>query len=329
MYSVSGNLASNKLVNAGAASGDLSHLGVRRQPGTTAIKINLYNGLEAGAVLEAIAAMRAGDAVECFMVGDSYLMTHLGYPSTRLDTKEQQDWFLNVMISLVGEVARALAPLHGTRRPFLLADLPDGAAVTTAKCLAAAERMVAAGAEAIKLEIVSPESLGMLEALARRGYTVLAHIGYTPQDGANRRHGDSVGEALELFGQARAARDHGACGLTLERVSEPVNRTLCQVRPGALPIYSIFSGRAAGGGQSLNVWDAVFLPDVARRYFPPTATLPRSAYPEGYTAPVIQDHMTRLLAATLRGEFPLSPPTRLAAQDIELLLDIDPWQSVR
>jgi ketopantoate hydroxymethyltransferase len=266
------------------------------------------------------------------MVGDSYLMTHLGRSSTQLDAREHE-WFLNVMISLVGEVARALAPvapvapLKGARRPFLLADMPDGAAATPARCLAAADRLAAAGAEAFKLEITSRESLGVLEALARHGHTVLAHIGYTPQDGTNRRYGDTVAEAQDLFAQARAVRDHGACGMTLERVSEPVNRALSRVRPGALPAYSIFSGKAPGGGQSLNVWDAVFAPDVPRRYFPPTSTLARSAYPHGYTEPVIRDHMVKLIHATLRGEFPLSPPTQLAAGDVEALVELDPWQA--
>jgi len=130
-----------------------------------------------------------------------------------------------------------------------------------------------------------------------------------------------------MFGYARAARDHGACGLTLERVSEPVNRALCQPRANALPIYSIFSGKAAGGGQSLNVWDSVFMPECPRRYFPPTATLTRAAYPTGYTEAVIREHMIRLLELTLRGEFPLSPPSQLSAQEIEGLLEIDPWQA--
>lgn len=328
---MSGNLMINSLAAGNLTSGNPRHLGVTRarQTAPVAIKINLYNALEAAAVLEAIAATRSAEAVECFMVGDSYLMTHLGNASTQLETRAQQDWFLNVMISLVGEVSRALAPLHTARRPFLIADLPDGAATTPARCLAAAERLAAAGAEAYKLEITSAGSLAVLEALARSGYAVLAHIGYTPQGGTNRRYGDTLDEARELFTYARAARDHGACGLTLERVSEPVNRALCHPRPSALPIYSIFSGRAPGGGQSLNVWDSVFLPECPRKYFPPTATLTRASYPTGYTEAVIREHMTRLLAATLRGEFPLSPPTQLSAVDVASLLEIDPWQTVR
>jgi len=327
---MSGNLMTNNLTADNLTIGNPRHLGVTRaqQTAPVAIKINLYNALEASAVLEAIATTRSAEAVECFMVGDSYLMTHLGHASTQLETRAQQDWFLNVMIALVGEVSRTLAPLKTTRRPFLIADLPDGAATTPARCLAAAERLAAAGAEAYKLEITSKGSLAVLEAMARSGFAVLAHIGYTPQDGTNRRYGDTVDEAHELFRYARAARDHGACGLTLERVSEPVNRALCHPRPSALPIYSIFSGKAAGGGQSLNVWDSVFVPECPRRYFPPTATLSRSSYPAGYTEAVIREHMTRLLAATLRGEFPLSPPTQLSAGDVEGLLELDPWQTV-
>jgi hypothetical protein len=157
---------------------------------------------------------------------------------------------------------------------------------------------------------------------------VIAHLGYTPQDGVNRRHGDTLDEAIELFRQARAVRDLGACGLVLELVCEPVNRALSDSRGPAFPIYSVFSGRARGGGQSLNVWDAVFLPEQGKRYFPPTAQAPRSAYPGAYTAAVIEERMTSLLELTLRGEFPLSPPSRLSDHELDVLAQIDPWDAM-
>jgi ketopantoate hydroxymethyltransferase len=293
----------------------------RRARDVVGLKINLYTAVETSAALRAIAAV--DPHVECFMVGDSYLMTHLGRASTSLPTRAEQDWFLRVLAIQLAEVATVLQTVPAPRRPLLIGDMPDGATESTSHALHAAECLAAAGADIVKIEVTSARVLPMIESLVDHGHAVLAHVGYTPQDGANRRYGDTPAEALELFRRARQLRDLGACGLVLERVSEPVNQSLCE--HAALPIYSIFSGRARCGGQSLNVWDSVFIPDGGGRYFPPTASEPRSAFPAVYTASLIEERMTSLIRLTMRGDFPLSPPSRLSTRDVALLRSIDPW----
>jgi ketopantoate hydroxymethyltransferase len=299
----------------------------RQRPAEVGLKINLYNGAETEAVLRAVDEAGAADSVECLMVGDSYLMTHLGRPSTRLADTAEQAWFMDVIVALVGEVAAVLQRVRGPR-PFLMGDMPDGTTDSPRVALAAAERLLAAGAESIKVEINAPRTLDVLEALAVRGIAVVAHLGYTPQDGARRRHGDTVDDALALFEQARQVRDLGAAGLVLEMVGEPANRALCGSPRAELPIYSVFSGQAPGGGQSLNVWDSVFLPAAGKRYFPPTAELPRAAYPEAYTVPRITEHMAKLMRLTLGGDFPLSPPSALSDADLAALARLDPWDDL-
>jgi ketopantoate hydroxymethyltransferase len=285
------------------------------------LKINLYTAVETEAVLGAIAATGAGDRVECVMVGDSYLMTHLGRASTSLASRTEHEWFLGVLEERLAEVAAVLRCVSAP--PVLIGDLPDGSAETPDRARRAADRLLAAGADVVKLEIASPAALDALSGMTRSGYGVIAHVGYTPQDGINRRYGDTLDEALELFATARRLQSLGACGLVLERVSEPVNQALA--RSATLPLYSIFSGRAVGGGQSLNVWDAVFLPDRPGRYFPPTAVLPRSAFPGAYTHALIEERMGGLIRLTLDGEFPRSPPSRLSPEELALLARIDPW----
>lgn len=292
------------------------------------LKINLYKDCEVEALAVALnhLPIRKGCRIETIMVGDSYLMTHLGRSSTRLATRDEQRWGLEIMLAQVNEVREAMDRyLADHRRPYLIGDMPDGAATTPEIALIGASRMLEAGADVIKLEIVSDDSLRALEKLVRCGVPVVAHVGYTPQCGENRRYGDTLEEARVVFGTCRTVRDLGACAVTLEMVSEPVNRALSVCSANSLPVYSIFSGKARHGAQSLNVWDSVFLAASGRKYFPPTAEYPTCRYPEVYTPEVISRTLTRLLELTIAGDFPLSPPSRMNEIERARLRALDPW----
>lgn len=296
-------------------------------PGTVGLKINLYRAGEVAGLAQALCEPDlAGCPVESVMVGDSYFMTHLGRPSTRLDGPGEQEWGLRILTRLVAEVREAMDALLPPRRmPFLVGDLPDGAGDSIDRMLAAADRLLAAGADTVKLEAGTPGALACVEAAARRGIPCLVHLGYTPQRGLLARRGDTLEEAGDLFGEARAARDAGACALVLEMVSEAVNAALSAPSPAGVPVYSIFSGRAAHGGQSLNVWDAVFRAGRGQRYFPPTGVLDPDADRAAYRPDLISACLARLLRLTRDGAFPLSPPCRLDARAQAALASLDPW----
>lgn len=301
-----------------------------RHPSSIGIKVNLYRDFEVAALAAATAEAELADCpLECVMVGDSYFMTHLGRPSTALATAGDQAWGMDVLVSLVAEVREELErSFAGRPRPYLLADLPDGAATTAAGAVVSGERMVEAGADAVKLELAGEASLAAVEALSDRGTPVVAHLGYTPQSDRLARHGDSLASALALFALARRARDAGAGAIVLEMVSEAVNRALSAAagsRGGSLPTYSIFSGRAPYGAQSLNVWDSVFRPAKAGRSFPPTARHDAATERHLYTGPRIATSLSRLLRMTLAGEFPPSPRSRLGPDELDRLRRTDPW----
>ncbi len=298
-------------------------------PARLGLKVNAYRAFEVEAVAQALRAPDlAGAPLECLMVGDSYFMTHLDRPSTALADPAEREWALATLVALVAETRASLDALFAAEaRPFLLADLPDGATSDPGTALAAADRFAAAGADAVKIEVNDAGELRCVEAVAATGLPTLAHLGYTPQRGSLRRHGDSVAGALELFAQARQARDAGACALVVEMVSEAVNHALSRRRPDALPIYSVFSGRAPWGGQSLNVWDAVVRPAGGGRYFPPTSVITAAEALASYTRDLIADRMRELIRLTLAGWFPLSPRTGLGARDAALIADIDPWSA--
>ncbi|MFE0878080.1 3-methyl-2-oxobutanoate hydroxymethyltransferase [Streptomyces smyrnaeus] len=296
-------------------------------PAQLGLKINVYRDYEVEGLARALCTPDLADSpVECVMVGDSYFMTHLGRPGTAMTGPAEEEWALATLVGLVGEVRGAMdKEFPEDRRPFLLSDLPDGTTRNAHRALAAADRFTAAGADAVKIEVSCEDDLRCAEAVAATGTPTLVHLGYTPQRSALGRHGDDLETAFELFAWARRARDAGACGLIVEMVSEPVNQALSRPDGKGLPIYSVFSGRARWGGQSLNLWDAVVRPARASRYFPPTAVIDAADVATAYGPELIADRMRELIRLTLAGWFPLSPRTTLGHRDTARIADTDPW----
>jgi ketopantoate hydroxymethyltransferase len=300
----------------------------RALPTRPRLKINLYKGIETEAVADAAAALAAtsGESgIDCLMVGDSYLMTHLGGSPTRIGDPVEQRRVLALLIGLMAEVRRARDACFGPSGPWLMADFPDGSAGEVESARRSTDAMAGAGAECVKLELGNEAAFAVLERLSAKGVPVAAHIGYTPQARLNRRYGVNGQEAAALFAEARRARDAGAVALVLERVTNAVHERLAAPAADALPVYAIFSGAVPGTGQSLNIWDAVVRPDFAAKAFPPTASLTRADYPAGYTRAVIARHIQELMRLTLEGEFP--PPERkpLAAEDLAVLDALPVW----
>jgi ketopantoate hydroxymethyltransferase len=295
-------------------------------PAQTGLKINLYRAVEVEGLAVALDTLAAEQPpVECVMVGDSYFMTHLGRSTTALNGEAEREEGLDTLVGLVTEVRGAVeANFSPKSRPFVLADLPDGTVDTPAGARAAAGRFFAAGADAVKIEFSGPVARDCITAVTSDG-AVFGHLGYTPQSGTLRRHGNSPTEASQVFAQARQIRDAGACGLIVEMVSEPVNQALSRPDARALPVYSIFSGRARWGGQSLNAWDAVVKSPRPARHFPPTAVIDRSEVPEEYTAKLIGDRLAELMQMTLSGWYPRSPRTSMSESEVDRLAEAGPW----
>jgi ketopantoate hydroxymethyltransferase len=296
-------------------------------PAHLGLKVNLYRDSEVMGLARALTHNDLrGAPLESVMVGDSYFMTHLGRPSTRLVDADERRWGLETLTALVAEVRSAInAYLPEERLPYLIGDIPDGSASDPDVMLRAAELFLAAGANAIKLEAGTSEAMICLEAAVHRNIPSILHLGYTPQTGSLARYGNTTYQAFQIFSAARRARDAGASAIVLEMVSEPVNQALSAPNRASIPIYSIFSGRAPFGGQSLNVWDATFRPKAPRRFFPPTAILDPDEDRETYTPDLVADCMERLIRLTLNGAFPVTPSTRMSYAEQQALLEIDPW----
>lgn len=194
---------------------------------------------------EKIAALTAYDyptarlldeaGLDLILVGDSLGMVVLGYPDTTSVTLED-------MIHHTGAVAR------GVRQALVVADLPIRTYETVEQALASATRLVAAGAQAVKIEGGRNRS-PQIQALADAGIPVLAHIGMLPQrvreEGGYRIKGRSEAEAEDIRRDARAVQEAGAFAVVVETVIAGLAAEI--TRELAIPTISIGSGEECDG----------------------------------------------------------------------------------
>ena len=296
------------------------------------LKINLYTANEVFALSAALSQLKLPKTspVESLMVGDSYFTTHLNRPTTALKTEFEKKEGLAIMLRQIKEVSTAMqASFDKKDSPYLIGDMPDGSYDSPSIALRTAEAMCYHGANVIKLEITSKANLFVLEALTANGFVVMGHLGYTPQTSKLFRYADTLASAIELLDMVRHVHDAGAKALVIEMVSETLNQRLCLPESAkAMQIYSIFSGKAKFGGQSLNVWDSTIRPKQASRYFPPTAHINYEQYPDKYNQGTIVPALTELIRLTLAGDFPLSPQSKLTHTQKEQIISINPWEKL-
>ena len=159
-------------------------------PTISRMKINLYKGFEVEGVAQAyykIKQMKNYCPLECIMVADSYLMTHMGRDSTKLSSQKEKDEFFQTMLDLIRDVHQARnRTFRAEDRPFILGDMPDGATDSTMAVVKAGVEMMEAGSDAVKVEVSDENGYEIVSALSEMGIPAIAHIGYTPQKVENR-----------------------------------------------------------------------------------------------------------------------------------------------
>ena len=217
--------------------------------------------------------------IDVLLVGDSLGMVVLGFPDTTSVT-------LDDMLRHTGAARR------GTRRALLLADLPSHTYDSPAQALASARALVAAGADAVKLE-GGRAILSQITAILAAGIPVVGHLGMLPQhvveEGGYRKKGKSQDEADNLLADASALDEAGVCAIVLESVVPAVATTI--TRSISCPTIGIGSGRATDG-QVRVIHD---LTGAFPWFRPPFA----ECYHD--TAATIQDAARRFLASLTSG----------------------------
>ena len=199
--------------------------------------------------------------IDIILVGDSLGMVVLGYPDTT-EVKFEE------MLHHTRAVAR------GVKRALLVADLSIDTYDTPEDAVANAQRLVDAGAQAVKLE-GGASHVVQIEAIVRHGIPLMAHIGMLPQsvrkEGGYRVKGRSAAGAEVLLADARAVEAAGAFSVVLEIVAAETARQITEAI--AIPTIGIGSGEHCDG-QILVTHDLIGLyPWFTPKFVSPAASV--------------------------------------------------------
>lgn len=206
------------------ASEKAASLAARKQTGPPVSMLTAYDYPTARLFDEA--------GVDALLVGDSLGMVVLGYPDTTHVTLDQ-------MIHHVAAVARAKP------RALVIGDLSIGTYPDPATALANARRLVAAGADAVKLE-GGVRQADKVRAIVGAGIPVCGHLGMLPQrvleEGGYKKKGRTPEQSAALLEGARALVDAGVFAIVLESVIPATAARLT----AQLPVPTIGIGCGAG-----------------------------------------------------------------------------------
>jgi 3-methyl-2-oxobutanoate hydroxymethyltransferase len=195
--------------------------------------------------------------IDLLLVGDSLGMVVLGFPDTTHVTLEH-------MIHHTAAVARAKP------KALVLGDLPIHTYDEPVQALASAQQLIAAGADAVKLE-GGEEKAATVQALCDAGIEVIGHIGMLPQhvveEGGYRKKGKTPAAADQLLRDALALQDAGACALVLESIVPHVAAQI--TNEISIPTIGIGCGENTCDGEVAVITDLLgsypwFVPPFAR-----------------------------------------------------------------
>ena len=221
--------------------------------------------------------------VDAILVGDSLGQVVLGLPNTLGVTMED-------MVRHTGAAAR------GTRRAFLIADMPFlSFQAGPEEAIRNAGRLLQAGAEGVKLEGGrSVEST--IRAIVRCDIPVMGHVGLTPQSvhrmGGYRVQGKEEAQRQRLRDDARAVQEAGAFSVVLEGIPADLAGEITEEL--AIPTIGIGAGPRCDG-QVLVMQDLLGLFDEFR---------PKFVKRFGELKKPVQDAVRAYADQVRRGKFP-------------------------
>lgn len=170
--------------------------------------------------------------VDVLLVGDSVGTNVLGYSTVKEVTMEDM-------------VHHCAAVSRGTQNAFILCDMPFGSFADKNNALENARRLMAAGADGIKIE-GEGEVAAIIAHVAAHEIPVCAHIGYTPQKGGPARvQGKDLARGKELVDAALAVQEAGAFMLVLELITGQIAREITSLV--SIPTIGIGAGADCDG----------------------------------------------------------------------------------
>ncbi len=189
------------------------------------------------------AALLEAQGVDVLLVGDSLGMVLQGHETT-------------LPVSLDDMVYHTACVARGSKQAFIVADMPFGTfQVSPQEAFAHAARLMAAGAQMVKLE-GGAAMAETVEFLTGRGIPVCGHIGLTPQSvhqmGGYRVQGKKSADAQKLLEEAAALEQAGAGMIVLEAIPALLAAEITAQL--TIPTIGIGAG-AACSGQVLVLYD--------------------------------------------------------------------------
>jgi 3-methyl-2-oxobutanoate hydroxymethyltransferase len=173
--------------------------------------------------------------IDIILVGDSLGMVVLGYD----DTTE---------VTLAEMIHHTKAAARGVKRALLVADLPIHTYDDPAQAVATARALMAAGAQAVKLE-GGASHVPQIEAIVADGIAVMGHIGMLPQsvreEGGYKVKGRTQSEAEALVCDGLAVEKAGVFAVVLEIVNPEAARQI--TKKLTIPTIGIGSGEDCDG----------------------------------------------------------------------------------
>jgi 3-methyl-2-oxobutanoate hydroxymethyltransferase len=173
--------------------------------------------------------------IPLILVGDSLGMVVLGYPDTTSVTMEEIEHHLR-------------AAARAKPRALLVADLPYRSYEDPESALRNAQRLIRAGADAVKAE-GGRKILPQVLAIVGAGIPFCGHLGMLPQsvieEGGYRVKGKTETEREALLADARALADAGSFAVVLELITPAVANELTAAI--SIPTIGIGSGADCDG----------------------------------------------------------------------------------
>ena len=213
----------------------LNHFRKMRADGEKIVMLTSYDA--------SFAALSDAAGVEILLIGDSLGMVVQGHDSTLPVTMDELEYHTRM-------VAR------GAKRAMVAADMPFGSYQTTpAEAFTNAARLMAAGAQMVKLE-GGQVMLETVRFLVERGIPVCGHVGLTPQSvnqlGGYKVQGKSAESSRQVMEDAKLLEQAGAAMIVLEAIPAQLAKDVT----AALTIPTIGIGASAAcSGQVLVVYD--------------------------------------------------------------------------
>lgn len=175
--------------------------------------------------------------IDCVLVGDSVAMTMHGYNSTVMAT-------MDMMVFHTEAVAR------GLKKQFLISDLPFlSYRKSKDDTIANVQRLLQAGAQAVKLEGGDNDACETIAYLTTYGVPVVGHIGLMPQSvlqmGGYHVQGRNEENANQMLQQAKNLEAAGCFALVVECIPSHLAKTITETL--SIPTIGIGAGSDTDG----------------------------------------------------------------------------------